>query len=71
MGILLEVAYTTKVIQVVHGMSRCRLTMLEIMGMVEWCWWGGKLSVVESVGCEIWHVLEACVICSLISRVSS
>ena len=54
-------------IQVVHGMSRCRLTMLEIMGMVEWCWWGGKLSVVESVGCEIWHVLEACVICSLIS----
>jgi len=44
--------------------------MLEIMGMVEWCWWGGKLSVVESVGCEIWHVLEACVICSLISRIS-
>ena len=36
MGILLKVAYTSKGIQVVHGMSR--LTMLGIMGVVEW--WG-------------------------------
>jgi hypothetical protein len=64
----LEVAYTTKGIQALHGMSR--LTMLGIMGVIEWWWWGGELSLVESIGCEIWHVLEACVICSWISGIS-
>ena len=44
--------------------------MLGIMGIVEWCWWGRELILVESVGCEIWHVLQTCVICSLISRIS-
>jgi len=64
----LEVAYTTKGIQVVHGMSR--LTMLGIMGVVEWWWWGGELILVESVGCEIWDVLKVCVIYSWIPGIS-
>jgi hypothetical protein len=59
---------TTKGIQVVHGMSR--LTMLGIMGVIEWWWWGRELSLAESVGCEIWHVLKARVICSWISGIS-
>ena len=57
----MKVAYTSKGIQVVHGMSR--LTMLGIMGVVEWWWWGGELSLVESVGAKFgmcWkHVLSA------------
>ena len=63
-----------------HDLSR--RTMLAIMEMVEWWWWGGQLSLVEwwlwdgelilveSVGCEIWDVLEVCVICSWIPGIS-